>query len=127
MESDQFEQLVRAAIEKIPARFRARMENVAFVVETNERAARPAELQIQRGGRLLGLYQGVPYGRRGPSYSGVLPDKITLFQDTIEDVAGNDLNRIAEIVSDTVAHEIAHYFGMNEMEVRRWERTKKRK
>lgn len=124
MELTEFEHLVQNAIERIPARFRSKMDNVAFIVESNQRPARPPEIAIRHGGRLLGLYQGVPYGHRGPWYSGVLPDKITLFQDTIEAVANGDPARIQKIVQDTVAHEIAHYFGMSEKQVQQWERRK---
>ena len=126
MDLNEFETLVRRAIQDVPKRFLDRMDNVAFVVEPSHRPAINSEIKILRGGKLLGLYQGVPYGKRGPWYSGVLPDKITLFQDTIEEVAGGDPARIEKTVIATVEHEIAHYFGMNEAEVRKWERSRKK-
>lgn len=122
MEYSEFEVLVQNAIAALPERFRQKLENVAFVIEPSARPGRPSETPIRRGTILLGLYQGVPYGHRGPSYSGALPDKITLFQAAIELVAGNDPVKIEEIVRNTVEHEVAHYFGMNEAQVRRWEK-----
>lgn len=125
MELEEFEDLVRQAITSVPERFRQRLENVAFVVEHYARRPDRREQPILERGVLLGLYQGVPYGQRGPWYSGVLPDKITIFQDTIEAVAGGDPTRIAKVVTNTVHHEIGHYFGMNESEVRSWERQRR--
>ena len=80
MDQAPFVELVERAIAAVPERFRRRLENVAFVVEPAVRLARPNEAEIRRGRLLLGLYQGVPYGQRGAWYSGVLPDKITIFQ-----------------------------------------------
>jgi len=39
---------------------------------------------------LLGLYEGVPQTRRGSNYGMVLPDKITIFQQTIEAICRSD-------------------------------------
>ncbi len=125
MEIDEFERQIQQAILAVPERFRAKMQNVAFVVEPGIRPATTNEHGILRRGVLLGLYQGVPYGRRGPWYSGVLPDKITIFQEPIERLAGGDPDRVTEIVASTVHHEIAHYFGMNETEVRKWEHDRR--
>ncbi len=116
-----------ASIAELPSRFRNKIENVAFVVETHARRMSRGEQPIQVRGVLLGLYQGVPYGRRNQGYSGVLPDKITIFQDAIELVGQNDPQQIREIIRHTVWHEIGHYFGMNESEVRDWERRRGRR
>ncbi len=125
MELSDFEHCVREAILALPERFRAKMDNVAFVVEPQSRHAQPTEIRIRRGSILLGLYQGVPFGQRGPFYSGALPDKITLFQDAIELVAGGDPEKIRQLVHETVEHEVAHYFGMDETAVRRMEHHKR--
>jgi len=63
---------------------------------------------------LLGLYEGIPLTRRGLGYSGVLPDRITLYRSTIERVAGADPRRLRRVIRDTVVHEIAHYFGISD-------------
>lgn len=112
MELAEFEQCITDAIDMVPAHIRAKISNVAFVVDAEHR------------GNLLGLYHGIPLIRRNQGYSGVLPDKITIFQKTIEEVAGADPAKIRQTVISTVHHEIAHYFGFNEAEVRRWERKR---
>lgn len=127
MDESTFEALVHEAIAMIPPRFRDKLENVAFVVEMHHRRAERGERPIRTRGLLLGLYQGVPYGRRGPSYSGVLPDKITIFQDAIETLAGGDPDRVRTVVRETVWHEVGHYFGMDEAEVRRWEVARRKR
>lgn len=125
MTREDFEDLIRQAINAIPPTVGKKLDNVAFVVE-NRRRPRPGEYGIQGGGLLLGLYQGVPLGNRGPNYTFALPDKITIFQDAIELIAGDDPDRIRQQVFDTVHHEIGHYLGLNEQQVRRWERQRKK-
>ncbi len=127
MERDIFEQYIHEALTIIPAPVRERIENVAFVIEDEPRRARQTEHEIKARGMLLGLYQGVPLPARSAYYSGALPDKITIFKDAIEQVAGPDPERIRRQVHDVVFHEVAHYLGMNEAAVRQWERTRQDK
>lgn len=112
MDPEEFDQLVERALRHIPPRFRSRLENVAIVVEREP--PHPG---------LLGLYQGVPLTLRGVGDSFRMPDKITIFQGPHERLA-RDREDLERIVADTVWHEIAHYFGMDEGEVRRAERRR---
>jgi predicted Zn-dependent protease with MMP-like domain len=75
---------------------------------------------------LLGLYHGVPQTARGDIYGigMTLPDTITLFQIPIEEEAGNDPERIKQVVADTIWHEVGHYFGLDEDAVERRERER---
>jgi predicted Zn-dependent protease with MMP-like domain len=100
---EHFEELVVDALNSLPPELGDAMENVAVVVE--DRAAR---------GTLFGLYEGVPLTRRGPSsYSGVMPDRITLYQETICGVCCSEAEVVAQ-VRKTVVHEVAHHFGIND-------------
>ncbi len=125
MTLEDFETLIRAAINAIPPKVGKRLENVAFVVENIARPAHRGEQPIASRGILLGLYQGVPLGSRGPNYTFALPDKITIFKDSIEQVSGGDPKKIRHQVFSTVHHEIAHYLGLNERQVREWEKNRK--
>ncbi len=127
MDRADFEKLIVEAVGQIPERFRRRMNNVVFVVEPGSRPPVAGEERIRRGHALLGLYQGVPLTQRGPQYSLVLPDKITIFQDVIEDIAGGDSERIRSIIVDTVHHEFAHHLGFSEREVRTWEQKRRQR
>lgn len=69
---------------------------------------------------LLGLYQGVPLPKRDPQfYSGVLPDKITLFRKSIEDYCGGDEREVENQIRRTFLHEIGHYFGLEDGKLKR--------
>src|SRR3989344_1771633 len=124
MTKDEFEQLVAEGIEAIPPKFLELLDNVAIVIEDKPSAEQAVKLRLRHGWTLFGLYEGVPQGKRGPYYGGVLPDKITIFQRPIEQAARNPED-MQEIVKNTVWHEIAHNFGMDEEEVREAEAKRK--
>jgi len=101
-----FEQLVRSAIEALPAQFRDRLSNVEIVIEDSP-----------GNDRLLGHYHGVPLTDRGMGYSGFLPDKITIYRLPLERRARTP-EELAEQVRVTVWHEIAHHFGIDDDRLR---------
>jgi predicted Zn-dependent protease with MMP-like domain len=117
MQRQPFEALVEEAWLRIPPRFRRRIRNLAIVVEDEPGPDSLSLGRVRPGHTLLGLYHGVPLSQRGLSYGMVLPDKISLFQGPIERAARHPAN-IPELVYQTLWHEIAHYFGMNEQQVR---------
>jgi predicted Zn-dependent protease with MMP-like domain len=80
---------------------------------------------VHPGWTLFGLYQGVPQTKRG-NYTMVLPDKITIFKLPML-AAARDEPDLKEIVANTVWHEIAHHFGLDEAEVRRREAVRQAK
>jgi predicted Zn-dependent protease with MMP-like domain len=99
-----FEQLVADALDELPEDIRGLMTNVAVTVED----------EPPPGQNLLGLYQGVPWGSRGPYYSGALPDKITIYRGPMERITGGNPERLRSQVRRTVFHEIAHHFGISD-------------
>ena len=99
-----FEQLVSDALDALPEDIRSLMTNVAVTVEDEPPPGQP----------LLGLYQGIPWGKRDPYYSGALPDKITIYRGPLERMAGGDPERLRAQVRRTVFHEIAHHFGISD-------------
>ncbi|MFH1207404.1 MAG: metallopeptidase family protein [Patescibacteria group bacterium] len=122
---EQFEEYINEAVAMVPPAVRDRIENVAFVAEDVPTAPNSKKRQAQSRGLLLGLYEGVPLPGRSGYYSGVLPDKITIFKNAIERVAGPDPEAIRLKTHEVVHHEIAHYLGMDERAVRAWERKRK--
>ena len=134
MKKNNFEQLIREVISALPEHGRKAMDNVAFTVEREAR--RPSassgqnknakEIGIQMNEVLLGLYEGVPKTKRGVNYFGVLPDKITIFQQPIEELAGRDEKKLKKLIYEVVWHEVGHHLGLDEQEIRALE-TKKRK
>lgn len=126
MSDEEFEQLVNAGIEAIPKKFLALLDNVAVTIEQEPNPAQVKTYQLTHGRTLLGLYEGVPQSKRGTNYTAVLPDKITIFRGPILRIA-QEPDRIKQMVKDTVWHEIAHHFGMDEQEVRNAERKRREK
>jgi len=124
MDNKEFEKIVKQGIKAIPKKFLEKLENVDIVIENGLSSWQSKKLRARNGSLILGLYEGIPKTeRRG--YAQVLPDKITIFKDSIEKVAKNE-KEIKEIVKNTVWHEIAHHFGMSEERVRKAESKKRR-
>ena len=103
------EELVIAALERLPAEFRERLGSVAIVIEDEPTAAQLASVGA-RG--LFGLYQGVPRTAYGADQAAV-PSKITLFRGPLTR-AYRTPERLEAGVTDTVYHEVAHHFGISD-------------
>jgi predicted Zn-dependent protease with MMP-like domain len=123
VEREKFEEMVSEGIRAIPEKFLRKLDNVVIVVEPEPTLAQSKRLDIHPGFSLFGLYEGIPQIRRGHNYS-ALPDKITIFQTPME-MAAQDEADIREMAKNTVWHEIAHHFGMDEKEVRAAEKARR--
>jgi predicted Zn-dependent protease with MMP-like domain len=99
-----FDRLVSDALDELPDDIRGLMTNVAVTVEDEPPPGQP----------LLGLYEGIPWGKRGPYYAGALPDKITIYRLPLERIAGGNPERLRAEVRRVVFHEIAHHFGISD-------------
>ncbi len=108
-----FDRLVRRAIRQLPPRFAERLENVAIVVSDEASPQQRRAAGLEPGADLYGLYEGVPQPHRSAGYGMVLPDKITLFQRTIEADCRSEAE-IAYQVRKTLIHELAHHFGIDD-------------
>jgi predicted Zn-dependent protease with MMP-like domain len=104
MSRERFEELVRAALDDVPAELAALVDNCVVLVEDDSPAGAPD---------LLGVYHGTPLTERGQGYTMALPDRIILFRNPILAMCTTE-ERILEEVRITVAHEIAHHFGIDD-------------
>jgi predicted Zn-dependent protease with MMP-like domain len=120
---EEFEELVSEAIRSLPKKFKEKMENIVVVIESLPSQELLMEMKIKSPYGLLGLYRGVPYPRRGIWYRNVMPDKIIIFKKPIE-VRCRNKEDIKESVRRVVIHEIGHYFGLGEADLRKIEREK---
>lgn len=120
MSREEFEKLVQEGVSRIPKKFRDKLSNVAIVIEDEPSSHQLKKLNLSSRHLLFGLYQGIPQTKRRINYSGVLPDKITIFQKPIEKVARGK-EEIRELVKNTIWHEIAHHFGSSEAKIRQIE------
>jgi predicted Zn-dependent protease with MMP-like domain len=99
----QFEDLVAEALDQIPLELARLVDNVVILVEDDS----------PDGEDLLGLYEGVPLTERDTWYSGVLPDRITIYRRPILAIC-TTVADVLEEVHVTVVHEIAHHFGIDD-------------
>jgi predicted Zn-dependent protease with MMP-like domain len=106
---ERFEELVGDALDSIPEELGSQMDNVVVLVEEW-----PTPEQLDGHGMLLGLYEGVDLTRRGPmSYELAAPDRITIFQGSLQRVAHDEVDLAAQ-VRTTVLHEVGHHFGLSD-------------
>ena len=124
MHADDFDRMVAAAYRKIPVRFRRRLKNLALIVEAEPGPAQLAQGRVPPGSTLLGLYQGRPLTQRSVFEPFSMPDRITIFQGPHERMAVSP-EHLQKLVDDTVWHEVAHYFGLDERQVRRAEQRRR--
>jgi len=91
-----FEHIVEQTFDRLPPQFKNVIENLGVVVEDYPTDDLVHKLRLRTKHDLLGLYQGIPLTARG-SWYGTLP-----------------IDKIYEVL----IHEIGHYFGMSEEEIR---------
>jgi len=124
MDRPAFEILVQNSLRKLPRKFKKKLANISVEVEDRPSQELLNDMGI-RSGTLFGLYQGVPLTKREWNYGNMLPDRIVIYQRTIESVAASP-GEIEKIVLDTVIHEIGHYFGFSDKELSDMETAKRR-
>ena len=96
----------------LPGDLGSAMSNVAIIVEDEPPPGMP----------LLGLYQGIPLTGRTSGYSGVPPDKITIYRLPLERLYGHDPTLLRDQIRRVVLHEIAHHFGISDERLRELDR-----
>ena len=131
MKQEEFEKLVSKALLILPKKIRQKMENIAICVEKRPSAEHLRKTGLRHGGFLLGLYEGIPQTVWGKGFGGNLPDKITIFQESIENFATRPEKAkrtssllhlhpatresvIKDLIKNVVWHEVAHHFGFSE-------------
>lgn len=119
MEKSRFEELAEHAFENLPDAIKARIDNLQIVVEDYPTPEQLRTVHLRSKHALLGLYEGIPLEKRGVWYgtSPTMPDRISLFQKNIEAVCRSEFE-IEHKIREVLIHEIAHYFGMDEEEIR---------
>lgn len=119
MEPDEFVRIAEEEYESLPGLFKTKIENLRIVVEDLPGPYLLRQAKVSSPYSLLGLYEGVPLNHRNTGYGAypVVPDTITLFKRNIEAVAPPGVLR--DKIREVLIHEIAHYFGMTEGEIRK--------
>ena len=112
----EFERLVAEAVDLIPKRFRREMKNLALVVEDAPSAELLEDMEIEPPDSLYGLYHGTPLPERTWGFGNNLPDRITIYQQPIEEDC-EDEDEMRQMIGETLIHEVGHYFGMSEEQI----------
>lgn len=108
-----FRRLVDAAMGSIPDELFDRIENLEIIVRGRPTPEELADAEIEPHGTLLGLYQGHPLSSRGSYYGNALPDRIFIYQESIESICRSEDEVLLQIRT-TVLHEVAHHFGIDD-------------
>jgi predicted Zn-dependent protease with MMP-like domain len=126
MEGSEFELLVQKGYERLPEWVREKINNVALLIEDEPSKEDRENEGLSEHETLLGLYKGIPLTARGGYYGvgATMPDTITIYKLPILQAAEEENKSVADVVTETIWHEFAHHFGMNEAEV--GEREKRR-
>lgn len=122
MTRDHFVKLVADVLDSLPVEFRSRIHNLAVLVEnrpkrlTQPHPPRPRNI-AERRRLVMGVFEGVPSTRKSVFDLTCGPNRIILYQKNIEAVCSNEAE-IRHEVRQTVLHELGHYFGMSEAELK---------
>jgi predicted Zn-dependent protease with MMP-like domain len=103
---------VDRAIERLPAEFREKLQNVAVIVEDRPSAELLEQMEVPQGDTLFGLYEGTPLTERG-FQTPLHPDRIWIFKEPIERECETE-KEIIEEIETTIVHEVAHFFGLDD-------------
>ena len=114
---EEFEEMVLEALEGLSSNTKNKLKNIAICVDERPTAHQLKGSGMRKGYILLGLYEGVPQTQWGKGFGGNLPDKITIFRESLEQIA-KDEQDLKEQVRETVRHEIAHYFGYSDEDIK---------
>lgn len=127
MTLEEFEKLAEEGFDRLPEWVQAKISNVAVLIE-DEPSEEDRQLQgLTDDETLLGLYKGIPLSERGVHYGEgfVMPDTITLYRLPILTAAEEDGIDVRDVVADTIRHEFAHHFGIDEDGVRTLEEARR--
>lgn len=118
----QFNDLIAESLDELPEEYTSRLNNVLITYEDTPTPEQREKLRLRCNETLFGLYEGIPLTARGNGYNMVLPDKITIFKNPMQEVSHQLANLKAQ-VKHTLWHEIAHYFGLNHERIHAIERS----
>ena len=108
----EFDSLITKAMNELPQEYIRGLDNVAIVYADEPDATQRQKSHLDDHHLLLGLYEGIPLTKRGAGYTFVLPDKITLFKNSLLAVSHTPAE-LFEQIKRTLWHEMAHYYGLS--------------
>lgn len=119
---EQFAAMIGRAMDELPEKYITGLKNVLVTYEDDPSPEQREKLKLSCHQTLFGLYEGIPLTQRNNNYSFVLPDKITIFKNPIQQTSTNESELKAQ-VKHTLWHEIAHYYGLDHDRIHAIERN----
>jgi predicted Zn-dependent protease with MMP-like domain len=116
LSDEEFDRLISRAMDELPQKYIRGLENVAILYADDPTPEQVVKMKLDDQHVLLGLYEGIPLTQRGNGYTFVLPDKITLFKNSILAVVRTKAE-LFEQIKRTLWHEIAHYYGLDHQRI----------
>ena len=116
MKREEFVSVAEEALGSLPEEFRSRIKNVAILVED----VPPNQLPPQPGQQMrlvLGIFHGVPATNKSVFDVSMGPAHIVLYRKNIEAVCSSE-SEVRQQIRQTLIHELGHYFGMTEEQLR---------
>ena len=121
MTREHFVDVVEQALDSLPEEFRSRIRNVAVLVEDFPPNQFPPNQPSAPAGQprrlLLGVFHGVPTTRKSVFDLLSGPDHMVLYQKNIEAICSSEAE-VRRQIRQTVIHELGHYFGLNEEQLK---------
>lgn len=116
MRREEFTKVIEDALDSLPKEFRSRIHNVAILVEDFPPGQTPPDL-IHQKHLLMGIFHGVPATHKSVFDLSLGPSHIVLYQKNIEAVCADE-EEVRHQIRQTLLHELGHYFGMTEEQLR---------
>jgi predicted Zn-dependent protease with MMP-like domain len=117
MDRKRFEELAEEVFAELPEEILRHVDNVVFLVEGWADPETLDSVEVDHRADLLGLYQGIPLDERSTDLTGNLPDRVVLYQKAIELEAARSGDTVADVIYDTLLHEVGHHFGLDDEEL----------
>ena len=109
---EDFDAIITKAMDELPQEYIEGLNNVAIIYADDPDEYQKQKAHLDGQHMLLGLYEGIPLTQRGAGYSFVLPDKITLFKNSLLAISDTP-EKFFQEVKRTLWHEMAHYYGLS--------------
>ncbi|WP_136163747.1 metallopeptidase family protein [Sphingomonas flavalba] len=111
------EALALAALNRLPAEFRAHLSDIVVRVEDFADDAVLDSMGIDDPFALSGLYQGRPLSEKSSMDSGALPDMIFLYRRPLLDEWAETGVTLEALVTHVLVHEVGHHFGLSDADM----------
>lgn len=118
---EEFETIANAAFQKLPAAFRDMTKDVLIRVEDFPTDEVLDSLGIESEFGLLGLYHGIDLTRQSVLDVSPLPEMIFLYRRPILDYWAEHDDKLGDIITHVLVHEIGHHFGLSDADMERIE------